>query len=349
MISLLVITGCEKPASTTESPDKVLLKMQEQYQEKKSENKKSQTKGSFTFKVNTAKTNISTFGELDITIDGIDINNPKAEIISSLEGESSGEEIEGSAKIDLNLKLFKQTLYLKLNELELNSKDDPNMTQQIQMMSAFITNKWFKIPLPENQGLNPVGISGPLSLNNSQFTEEQIKQIEDLAKTIPVFKFAGDLGLKNGKYNYKVTLHKENIIRFIGEMAKIMNTELTNEDQDKIKEILQTIEIKAEFVIDAKTFELNEIKNGEIFIKSSENNEEATMVVNAKLSQKKTEINFDIVISVNGEEIKINATLDLNTIPNAKINIEEPEEAEEFDPLMMMGLSSEQGVPELAE
>lgn len=338
MISLLVITGCEKQAPTTESPDKVLLKMQEQYQKKKTENKKGQTEGLFTFKINTAEMDISASGNVDMAVDGTDINNPKVEINLNLKGEGSGEEMESNAKIDLSMRLLKQMLYLKLNELELNSEEDPGVAQQVQMMSAFIANKWFKIPLPENQGLSPMNISGPLSLNSSQLTEEQVKQIEELAKTIQIFKFVEDLGSGNGKYYYKVTLHNENVIKFIKKMTEIMEVELTNEDQDEIKEIFQITETSVEFIIDSKTFELNEIKNGEISIKSPESNEETNILINANLSEKKTEMGLDVTINADGEETKINVTLDLNTNPDAKVNIEEPADAQEFDPMMMGGM-----------
>lgn len=335
-VSLFFITGCGNVATTDESPNAVILKMQQRYQEKKSESKTGRTDGLISIVVDSEEMKADGSGNINVAYDGKDTNNPRFDMKLSLKGKANLENFTGSLNLQLAIKMLEKTLYMNLSKLEIESSEDPTIAQQVQMFAPMFANQWFKMPLPENDATNPLALQNPLALGGSSLTDEQIAKIEELTKTIQILEFVEDMGSGNGKYRYLTTLHKENGLKFIEEMTKIVGQEFTEEIRENIKMVLASSDAKMELVIDAATYNLDEINNGEIII-NSEAEETMIIKINGKFSDKKTVMSIQISGGEGIGEGNVTISLDLNNNNKTKVEVTAPENAQEFDPLMMMG------------
>lgn len=324
-ISLIFVTGCGQTVETNESPDVVLLKMQEAMQKEKSENIIGTTQGNIELKLISTETNADAKGDIAVTYDSADINNPKADISISLDGKGDAGGIEGSLNTSLSLRLLDKNMYVNIAKFALEASSNPELSEQVKAMAPMFTGKWFKIPVPDGQGLN---VNNPLF---GSMTEEQKTKIEELAKTIPLTKFISDAGTGGGKYRYKVEIDKDNLMKFVEEIVTVLGESFTATDKEELNAALASATGEAVLVIDGSTYHLDEVQNGTLqMIQDGKD-------VNASLSAKMTDTETSANLGITAEEVQITLKIDLDTQKKSSVNIVAPADAEEFDPSMMMG------------
>lgn len=169
-----------------------------------------------------------------------------------------------------------------------------------EMVKPFI-GKWWKMPIPEgtfDKTSLPTG-------NEEELTEEQ-KKIRKLLEDTDFFKDLTYVGEENGNNHYKGTLNKKALKNFVFEVEKIQGNTMSESDKKAFEEGLEEVQVDADLWVDA--------------------NEEILTKVSGKVTDLKAE---------NGTD-SLDFTMSFGNF-NKKVEIEEPKEAEEFNPLMLLG------------
>ncbi|HEC21179.1 MAG TPA: hypothetical protein ENI70_01550 [Candidatus Peregrinibacteria bacterium] len=326
-------SGCGEKSQ--EDPREVILKMQEVMQEKKSEQRKGSIKGDATLKLDIEKQgNLNATGKVDALFDSLDIKDPKAEVKLQISGDGSFGGQSGSLSLDGELKVLSKNLFFKINNVQVDSSENPEIAQQVALFSMLLTKKWFQIPLPDKEGF---GKSATEALN-----EEIVKKIEELTKKTEFFNVLEDLGTTNGQYHYLVDLNKEAVQNYLKEITSITGDPFPEEADQSLNELLTQIDPQGELWIDTKTFELRRIK-GELTLEPPVGNK---IKASGDINYNGNQVTAVIKVDVSGEEPgTIEVNLDLTTDPKAPVDIQEPADAEEFNPLALMGLGGGMGIP----
>jgi hypothetical protein len=325
-LSLLMIAGC-KGAPGNEKPDDVLLKMQSAMQDRKDSQQIGSSNGTVAININSdeAKGQISL--KLESSYDGSDINNPSAALKISADGSGNFEGTKGSLSVSGEIKMKENQLYAKLNDINISSDNNPEITQQVNVMAAFISGKWFKMPLPENEKLSIDPVRS-LSTHGKNITNEQAEMIKKVVRELPLLMYVADTGSNASEYKYKVTLNKENIKKFVEEMAKIMESEISASDLANIEAFLSLAKIELDIAINAKTYEINEIKNGIISYESNEDEKGTFSVTFDGITKtEKTKLNAKITFNDATEFGELNFNVDMNTKILKSVDIEVPSDA----------------------
>lgn len=169
-----------------------------------------------------------------------------------------------------------------------------------EMITPFI-GKWWKMPIPEgtfDKTALPTG-------DEKELTDQQ-KKIRALLEDTTFFKDLTYVGLESGNDHYKGVLDKAALQNFVVEVNKIQGITMTEDDKKAFKEGLDEVDVAADIWIDAKEKIVTKI-SGKVTDLKPENGTDA--------------VEFAMVFGNFNEDVKV----------------EVPEEAEEFNPLMMLG------------
>jgi len=175
--------------------------------------------------------------DMDVDVDAetkIDMtsgSDPKLDATIALRGSAEGENFSAS----MDMVSVDKALYLKLNDLDIEGFD-----QFLDLDD--VTDTHIKI---DDESLSNFGVDlGPLEEAEQNISPEKIDKIKDLAANTSFFTFQEKLGKKevNGvkTSGYKVELSKENTEKFIVDLAKVFDENVSsNEAEEALKDVDQ--------------------------------------------------------------------------------------------------------------
>ncbi len=169
-----------------------------------------------------------------------------------------------------------------------------------EMITPFL-GKWWKMPIPEgtfDKTTLPTG-------DEKELTEQQ-KKIRALLEDTTFFKDLTYVGLESGNDHYKGVLDKAALQNFVVEVNKIQGITMTEEDKKAFQEGLDEVQVDTDIWVDTKEKIVTKV-SGKITDLKPENGTDA--------------VDFAMTFGDFNEDVKVEA----------------PEDAEEFNPLMMLG------------
>lgn len=176
-----------------------------------------------------------------------------------------------------------------------------------EMLEPFV-GKWWNMPVPPNAFDSLVIASGA-----DEDLPPEMQATKKLLKDTLFFKDLKYLGIDDGSYHYSGVLDEDAVMNFIQEMAKINNDELNESDIEEMEESFEAIELEVEIWVDTEEMILSGL-SGDVDYEKDEN---------------KVEFNFELFLGGFNESFEV----------------EVPEESEEFNPLMLLGLPADGELP----
>ncbi|MBU0578217.1 hypothetical protein KJ742_05535 [Patescibacteria group bacterium] len=242
--------------------------------------------------------------DIDFQFDRSDETNRKSDINVVMGGMMTAADKVLEGDLDFNIRTLGENYYVQLNELE--SSDET--IQSIQPFLAIYIGKWLHIAddfIPEN-------IRELQQKSEETLTKEA--QVKELFITTNLFDVTKDYGVEtiNGKkvYHFGVQFNEAGIQDYIRKAAVIDGRELTEAEVAEASKI-------ASYITDAQLW----IGTKDYYLYKAS----ASMTGGA--IQSNVDMNIDIVIEAANY--------------NKSINIEAPEDAQEFNPLeLLMGFST---------
>ena len=232
------------------------------------------------------KGNIKLEGDLDIN----DYNNPKFALDFDMNAETKD---EPPANMKLGIKIINKIFYLKVDKLDFGSFDLTEITNQW-------ADQWIKIDpeeIKKQLGLEETEEESEEKKSESDLSEEQMKQIEELIKNTDFFivkeSFKDQVINNIETYHYKVTLNKKELKNFIIEIDKIINEkELSKEELDELNEGINELkESEAELWIGKKDYLLYKASiNANFFDEKTEEDGSINMILNLSNFNKPVDI-----------------------------------------------------------
>jgi hypothetical protein len=125
-------------------------------------------------------------------------------------------------------------------------------------------------------------------------------------------------------------------MKFFREMGVIMESPLTPESEADLSEVVNKLNGEAILIIDANTYDLKEIKDGDISLMIAD----AGLVdikLNATIDDRKASMKADVTLTDGGESATVGIEANLNSDPNARFTIVAPEDAMDLNALGGLG------------
>lgn len=249
-------------------------------------------------------------GDLELAFDKTDEENQKLDLHADLSGKVQAGEKTLDGDVDFELRTLNKEYYVRLNQLDTS---DESLTDIQPFLDLYMT-KWLRI----NEDFIPQNIR-ELQGQDEAF-ELKRQQLENLFLETELFTVVKEYGVEklSGRnvYHYGLAANIDGFKDYVTKAAIIDGRELTTAEVDEAVQVLSYIK-NAEIYIDTKTYQV-----------------------------------LKAVFQFSGEAVEQDASLvvDLTvegTDYNKSIDVEAPEDAEDFNPLnLIMGLG---GVPTAEE
>jgi len=167
-----------------------------------------------------------------------------------------------------------------------------------EMVEPFM-NKWYQMEIPAEMMLN-YSIAG----DEENMTEEQ-KAMKKLMEDTQFFKDLKYEGTDGGAYHYSGMLDTDAVIGFLKESSEIMGQSVSERDIEEMEEVFEMMEMSADMWIDSSNMYM-------------------------------TKMAFEMSMDIEGGTIDMTMESELTDF-DKPVTIEEPADAEIFDPMMLLG------------
>ena len=268
-------------------------------------------------------------GELTVTFDGRDPENGTSAVSADIDAEGSFEGMTGKISLEGEIRQMKDKIYLLLKDLKVES-DDQQTASMANLMAGLYKNQWISMP---NDGSTALNTAATLDIAKQ-------KEIAEVAKKHNFFEVAEDLG--NNKYS--IRMNPEKMKAYLTEVAQVSaDAEILEEDLMAIDELFQTSDYTLEVQIGPE-YEI-QWAEGNFVISEPDSGESLTLTFEGNVGKKNSDGVIDLKLtgaSPGSLHLDFTAQHDFSDV-----TIEVPEDAQEFDPLKMMGLGGDMADPDM--
>ena len=309
---LIVLGGCNlfgESSDSGKSPEQVLQSMQSKLYSW--EMNKGNVTGSFSVDMKTVEGDAKLSATFNEDFDMTDPENAKAKAHLEMGGAGDVEGTKGEFGLKADMVMLGKKMYFNVEEIDLTSAEEPNMSE---MVKAFITpylKQWWMIDLPEE-----VVMSFDFEKSLTQeldLTEEQVQKLKELVENANLFTVVEDMGMEeiNGTktHHYSVKLDSDGLVTFMKEAAVIAGEPgPTPEEEQEVREALKDLDLSGQFWIGTKDM--------------------YPYKVDLKLNLKDIE-------EVESGTVTVLLTID----PNAKVDVQAPEQAKDLMEMLVEHLA----------
>ncbi|MDP2691888.1 MAG: hypothetical protein Q8O95_05830 [bacterium] len=335
-LSLSVLTACNK--NSNEDPQTVINNAWEKLADKQAayEIGKINFDGRADLDYDGSKANLKGNGELQF--DSSDKENPVSALKLDLDGKGSFEGSEGSVELTGEIRTIKNTLYLMLESLNIDTGD-----AQTNLMANLVGNlykgQWISIPNPTEEA-------------KKAFDAENFKgkAVAEVARKNNFFELKKDLGNRK----YELQINAEKLKTYLREVSKVNGQELSAEDLMAVDEVLKTLVYSFQVGI-GNDYELTWLK-GDFTVNNpetdlSQTGEIQTMNLSFEVDLKDSTSQGTITLNIGGDTPGSFSTTFSATHEKGGVSIEIPADAQNFDPEALLGggmpglMPSTEGMP----
>ncbi len=217
---------------------------------------------------------------------------------------------ENGEEIDLKgeVRVDKDMIYFMVKNLQLSQMP---MTDAVESL----LNKWWKVEVPE-EGVTTLN----MPFGAKENLPDELKALRELFENATFFKNYEYLGTKGGSYGYKVYIDEEGYAAFLTEKAKLNGLEVDEEGMNFLKENIKTAAVPIEIWVDQDAMTVSKIA-GAFTVPVEDADGVAEDAV------------YDMILEIRDF--------------NESVKLDVPKDADEFDPMMLIGLMMMMGGADL--
>jgi hypothetical protein len=309
------LTACEKaPEGDAQS---IINQAWEKMAEKNSsyETGEMNVSGKGTFEMEENKAEVSGTGKIEF--DTRDEKNVKSSFDLDLNANGELEGKKGTIALKGQARMLEKTLYLYLENLNIDA-GDPQTNMMANLLGNLYKSQWISVPSGSDESTEAVSLESFKG-----------KNMAELAKKHHFFEVKEDMG--GGKY--EVVINIEKLKAYLREMAKLSESDLSEEDLAAVDTIFETIEYTLQVQIN-EDYDLTWMKG--------------TIIAKDPMADQAMTVSFEGTMDDNNSEGFIDLALTGTTPGKARVDfdieheeksvtIEKPEGAQEFDLGSLMG------------
>lgn len=298
LVSVVTLSGCDQKILDMD-PQEVLRKMTVRMLEVET--------SSFEGEVNLEAGGANEGVDLEIKMKGrsdkSDEDNQKSEVEMEVEGKITGPETEFAGGLKFEMVQMGQEMFFKLESLDLEGEEAVMINQLVSMFLG----QWFKI----GADMLPLVATGFLESNDEQ--KALMNEVRKLASETDFFKLEKDHGIEQmggeETVHFSVRLDRDGAKKFLQLVGMQMGTVIPDADLAQLDVMLDSLTEGIDLWIDTDDFDVMKMQ----------------MALVGQFEGEDGDADFDMRVEVEMSD------------HGEKMQIEEPEGAQDFNPLMMMG------------